>query len=98
MIGEQKKSSTHLFESTLGLDHVVHGVGGDPHHGGEADADPDALRPHRVLVRLAVGQRLVLHHVEDEDRLRTMQNTDAEPIAAFSSLVFEVFSLVVRCP
>ena len=54
--------------SRLGED-VVDGVDGDPHHGGEADAEANDLGPLRVVVVRPVLDGLVGVAVEPEHRL-----------------------------
>lgn len=63
-------SSAHLLEGPLGSEEFVEKADGDAEHGGQRQAPADDLAPPRVHVIVVVGQRLVVHQVEQEDALR----------------------------
>lgn len=62
--------STDLFEGSLGSEEFVENADGDAKHGGQSQTPANDLAPPRVHVRIVVGQRLVVHQVEQEDALQ----------------------------
>jgi len=59
----------HLAQGAFAAQELVEDGAGDAEHGGERQDPADGVPPPRVHVRLVVGQRLVVHHVEQEDAL-----------------------------
>lgn len=69
-MGEGLGTSTYLSEGALGPEELVEDTDGDAEHGGQSQAPAQHLTPPRVHVHVVVGQRLVVHQVEEEDALR----------------------------
>lgn len=65
--------SSDLFEGSLGSEEFVEQTNGDAEHGGQSQTPADHLPPPRVHVHVVVGQRLVVHQVEEKDALRRTQ-------------------------
>lgn len=62
--------STYLSEGALGSEELVEDTDRDAEHGGQSQAPAQNFAPPRVHVHVVVGQRLVVHQVEEEDALR----------------------------
>lgn len=69
-LGEGLGTSTYLSESALCPEELVEDTDGDAEHGGQSQAPAQHLAPPRVHVHIVVGQRLVVHQMEEEDALR----------------------------
>lgn len=62
--------SADLFEGSLGSEEFVEDADGDAEHGGQSQAPANHLAPPRIHIHIVVGQRLVVHQVEQKDALQ----------------------------
>lgn len=80
--------STDLFKGSLGSEEFVEQTNGDAEHGRQSQTPANNLTPPWVHIHIVVGQRFVVHQVEQKDALQrryqegnilengTKQNTD----------------------
>lgn len=74
--GEEREAATHLLQGALASQKLVADGAGDAEHGGKGQGPTNRLPPPRVDIGLVVSQRLVVHHMEQEDALRRKQREE----------------------
>lgn len=68
--------TSDLSEGSLGSEQFVEQTDGDTEHRRQSQAPADHLPPPRVHVHVVVGQRLVVHQVEQKDALRRTEQQE----------------------
>lgn len=61
--------NANLFEGSFGSEEFVEKADRDAKHGGQSQTPANGLPPPWVHIHIVVGQRLVVHQMEQEDTL-----------------------------
>lgn len=69
LVERREETSTHLLKGALASQKLVGDSAGDAEHGCEGQSPANCLSPPGVDVGLVVRQRLVVHHMEQENSL-----------------------------
>lgn len=66
---ERRDWHTHLLKGALASQELVGDSAGDAEHGCKGQSPANGLSPPGVDVGLVVSQRLIVHHMEQENSL-----------------------------